>query len=118
MRLIAGCASRKSTLVQYAFLPPIAAVGGRVREMSGAVHLHGQTGIGAREIDLQSSETVERNRQRDIDAETSSRFRERLQAPTEKCLRRARGPICALGVWRHGSHGVDEHARVRCVDTI
>ena len=48
--------------------------------MLGAVQLHRQTGIVAQQIDLQSSQAVERDRQRDIDAEPPLGFWQGLRS--------------------------------------
>ena len=53
---------------------------------------------GAPEIDFESSYTVERDRQRNIDAETPLGLRHGFQAPVEERFRRTSRSVCALGV--------------------
>ena len=60
-----------TVLLQQLIFAPVAAVRDRIREMLGAIQLHRHAGVPAQQIDFETSHTVERDRQRHIDAETA-----------------------------------------------
>ncbi len=87
-----------AVLLQQLVLTPVSAVRDGIREMLCTVQLHRHTRIGTQEIDFQCPETVERNRQRDVDAETPLGLRQGLQSPEEERFRRAPRSVGAIGV--------------------
>jgi hypothetical protein len=105
-----------AVLLKQLILATVAAVGDRIREMLGAVQLHRHTRIGAQQIDFKLSETIECDRQRDVEAETSLGLRQRLQSPVEERFRRTARSICALGVWRYRPRKSDRKSSILAVD--
>jgi hypothetical protein len=66
--------------------------------MLRAIELHGETSVHIQQIDFQRSETIERNRQVDVDANAALGFRQRFEPPVEKRFSRTARSICAVGV--------------------
>jgi len=64
-----------------------------------AVQFHGDSGIGAKQIDFEASGTIERDREREIDSKPTFRFGERFQPSEENAsvALRARAAPSASG---------------------
>lgn len=87
-----------SALLQQLIFPAIAAVRDRIRQMLGSIQLDGHSGTGTQEIDLQLSETIERDRQRNVDAEATLGLLQGFQSAVEERFRCTPSSVCAVGV--------------------
>jgi hypothetical protein len=83
-----------------------------------AIEFDDNARVGAQQVDFKGSEAVERDRQRHVETEPSTRLRQRVQSPIEERLGCTSCPRCTLGVFRHSPGGVHEQARQRRVDAV
>ena len=70
-----------SVLLKQLIFAPIAAIGDWIGEMLGAVELHRDTRVGAQQVDFQTRQPVERDRQRMVDGKAALGFLQRFQPP-------------------------------------
>lgn len=107
-----------AVLLEQQILSSVTTVCNRISEMLGTVQLHCDTGVGAQEIDFQSPQTVERDRQSNVEPKAALGFRQDLKATIKERFCRTPRSVCAVGIRRHGPGDMDEQRRERRVNAI